>query len=119
MRAANLRAALADLLARLGHIEELRVRADTGDTHAAIALAGVLANEGNTDDALNLLRTRADAGQMPDTKLMPDAGQMPAAIALASLLAHLGRLDDLRARRRWRLARGRPIDRRTCPARQR
>ena len=40
---------LADVLAERGDLEELRTRADAGDTHAAARLADVLAGRGDLD----------------------------------------------------------------------
>ena len=51
-------AAAARLLAGRGDLDELRARADAGDTYAAEELAGLLAGRGDLEE----LRTRADAG---------------------------------------------------------
>jgi hypothetical protein len=60
-------------------------RADAGDRDAARRLAELLAEQGRTDDAIDLFRAHADAGDQ-------DAGER-----LADLLAEQGRIDELRA----------------------
>jgi hypothetical protein len=59
-------------------------RADAGDKHATLWLAGLLAERGDLDEAVQILRTRAGDG--------------PAAVYLAGLLAQRGDLEELCAR---------------------
>jgi hypothetical protein len=58
--------------------------ADAGDKHATLWLAGLLAERGDLDEAVQILRTRAGDG--------------PAAVYLAGLLAQRGDLEELCAR---------------------
>ena len=74
--------AVRRLLAKRGHLDELRARADAGDRSAASALVDLLAERGDLDE----LGARADAGQLI------------AAWRLAGLLAERGDLDGLRVR---------------------
>jgi hypothetical protein len=77
---------LAGLLAKLGCIEELRARGDRGNLWAASHAADLLVEQNRTDEALALLRAHADAGH----------GY--AAQQLAQLLATHGRVIELRTR---------------------
>ncbi|WP_328451969.1 hypothetical protein [Amycolatopsis sp. NBC_00438] len=96
---------LGDLLARQGHIAELRTRADNGDDHAAIRLAELLADQGDSAE----LRTRADngddiaadqlaqllaeQGHEAELRSRADNGDNHAAIRLAELLAAQGQVE--------------------------
>ena len=73
---------LATQLARLGRLEELRVRAD--DPWAANRLIRLLVEQGQFDEAIGLLRPRADTGDTWANRL------------LADLLAQRGELESLR-----------------------
>jgi tetratricopeptide (TPR) repeat protein len=53
---------LAKLLAERDDLGELRARADAGDTYAALELARLLAYRGDLDEAVQILRRMADAG---------------------------------------------------------
>jgi hypothetical protein len=53
---------LARLLAQRGDLDGLRARADAGDGLAAPALAGLLADRGDPDEAGQIERARAVAG---------------------------------------------------------
>ncbi|MGV9387370.1 tetratricopeptide repeat protein [Nonomuraea sp. NPDC003707] len=77
---------LVDLLAEHGREEELRSRADDGDALAVDRLGGLLAERGQVEEALALLRMHADGGNLH------------AASRLAELLAEHGRVEELRAR---------------------
>jgi hypothetical protein len=79
--------ALDDLLTVHGRIDQLRARAEGGDSDAARRLAGLLARQGRVDDAIATLRTWTDAGV-----------HQREAEQLADLLIAQGRIDDLRAR---------------------
>jgi hypothetical protein len=59
---------LATLLAKAGDLDELRVRADTGDRAAAGQLARLLADRGDLDG----LRARADAGDDVAAARLPE-----------------------------------------------
>ena len=73
---------MAEVLADRGELDELRARADAGDSSATSRLAGILADRGELDE----LRARADAGNQA------------AASRLAGILASRGDLDELRGR---------------------
>ncbi|MFF3868292.1 hypothetical protein [Micromonospora sp. NPDC001898] len=73
---------LVDLLADRGHTDELRLRADHGDWHAAARLAALLAERGQTDEAERYWRVAADHG---DPRAYDE---------LAALLAAAGRPDE-------------------------
>jgi len=82
---------LADVLAQRGDLEELRTRADAGDTYAAARLADLLAGRGDLDQALQFLRAQANAGN-------GDASR------LAALLAQQRRGEEAERLRRFGLA---------------
>ncbi|PZF97841.1 T3SS (YopN, CesT) and YbjN peptide-binding chaperone 1 [Micromonospora deserti] len=73
---------LVDLLADRGRTEELRMRADHGDWHAAARLAALLAGHGHADEAERYWRIAADQG---DPRARDE---------LAALLAARGRHDE-------------------------
>lgn len=73
---------LVDLLADRGRTEELRIRAEHGDWHAAARLAALLAGEGRTDEAERYWRIAAEQG---DPRARDE---------LAALLAARGRHDE-------------------------
>ncbi|SCE99081.1 hypothetical protein GA0070558_1182 [Micromonospora haikouensis] len=73
---------LVDLLADRGHTDELRLRADHGDGHAAARLAALLAERGQAEEAERYWRVAADLGD-------PGAHD-----ELAALLAAGGRPDE-------------------------
>jgi len=52
---------LVELLAKQGHLDELRARADTGEWQAGFRLATLLAESGRVDE----LRTRMESGRLP------------------------------------------------------
>jgi hypothetical protein len=105
---------LNDLLARHNRTEDLRQRADAGDQHAARRLAAVLADGGQVDQAITILRTRGGtrdpdaARQLRDLLIqhnriddlgeLADAGDWQAAERLIDLLVKDGRIEDLRLR---------------------
>jgi thioredoxin-like negative regulator of GroEL len=74
---------LADLLAKLGRIDELRARGDAGDKEAAMRLADLLAEQGRIDDATAILRTRAYVGDWKAVR------------RLAEMLTEHGRIDPV------------------------
>ncbi len=100
---------LAGLLARRGDLDELRARADAGDSAAASQLAEVLELRGDLEQAAQVLRALADAGDR-DAAVDPgamrdlhwhlpnDVWQRDAAGQLARLLYERGDLEGLRAR---------------------
>jgi hypothetical protein len=53
----------AGLLAKRGDLNELRTRADVGDRFAASELADLLAGHGDLDQAVQIERALADAGE--------------------------------------------------------
>jgi len=53
---------LAKLLSWHRDLDGLRARADAGDRHAAGPLADLLAERGDLDEAMQILRAQADAG---------------------------------------------------------
>ncbi|MGC4789699.1 T3SS (YopN, CesT) and YbjN peptide-binding chaperone 1 [Micromonospora sp. DT178] len=73
---------LVDLLADRGRTDELRIRAEHGDWHAATRLAALLAGEGRTDEAERYWRIAAEQG---DPRARDE---------LAALLAARGRRDE-------------------------
>jgi hypothetical protein len=77
---------LDDLLVKHGRTEELRERASEGDTTAARRLAHLLQREGSPDQAIDIIRSIADAGD----KVAQEQ--------LARLLGEHGHIDELRAR---------------------
>ncbi len=101
---------LAELLAMRGDLDELRTRADAGDTNAAYYLANLLLEHGDRDE----LQTRAGAGDdsasirlaelltmrcdLDELRTRADAGDRSAAVRLSRLLAMRGDLDELRTR---------------------
>ena len=101
---------LAVLLAMRGDLDELRTRADAGDTNAAYHLADLLKERGDLDG----LRARANAGDdsatirladilamrgdLDELRTRANAGDRSAAVRLSRLLATRGGLDELRAR---------------------
>ncbi len=108
---------LAELLAGRGDLAELRARADA-DRYAAEQLAELLARRGDLDEAIQILRTQADAGDenaarqlagllagrgdldeaIQILRTQADAGDENAAEQLVELLAVSGDLDELRTR---------------------
>ncbi|MFY1699914.1 MULTISPECIES: T3SS (YopN, CesT) and YbjN peptide-binding chaperone 1 [unclassified Solwaraspora] len=73
---------LVDLLADRGHLDQLRVLAETGDWHAASRLATLLHEQGAVGEAERFWRLAADQGE-------------PAArTALATVLADRGDVDE-------------------------
>jgi hypothetical protein len=73
---------LVDLLADRGRTEELRIRAEHGDWHAAARLAALLAAQGRADEAERYWRIAAEQG---DPRARDE---------LAALLAARGRHDE-------------------------
>ncbi|MGC4806761.1 T3SS (YopN, CesT) and YbjN peptide-binding chaperone 1 [Micromonospora sp. DT233] len=73
---------LVDLLADRGHTDELRLRADHGDGHAAARLAGLLAERGRAGEAERYWRVAVEHG---DARAYDE---------LAALLAAEGRPDE-------------------------
>ena len=88
---ADAAAILAALLRKRGNLGELRARAGAGDQSAAGQLADTLAEGGDLDEAAQILRTRADAGN-------GDAWR------LAQLLDRQGRSEEAERLRRFGLA---------------
>jgi thioredoxin-like negative regulator of GroEL len=86
---------LARLLARRRGLEELRARSDVGDWAAAATLADLLADRGDLDQAEQILRTRADAGDTGAARNL--AGR------LAALLAQRGQGEEAERLRRFGL----------------
>lgn len=72
---------LAGWLARRGNIEELQARADAGDTYAGMALAKLLAERGDLDRAVKILRAQGEYDSMTMA-------------FLAFLLADHGRIEE-------------------------
>jgi len=105
---------LDDLLVIHGHLDELRARADDGDTYAAFRLATLLEERGRTDEAIDLIRACADAGDngarvrladllaehghIEELRVRADAGDEESANRLSHLLARQGSIDELQAR---------------------
>ena len=105
---------LAGLLAERGDLDELRARADAGDSHAAERLALLLAERGDLDGAAQILRPQDDFGDLfgeyfladllarhgdlDRLRALADVGGRIATSRLADLLARRGDLDELRAR---------------------
>ena len=105
---------LAGLLAERGDLDELRARADAGDSHAAERLALLLAERGDLDGAAQILRPQDDFGDLfgeyfladllarhgdlDRLRALADVGGRIATSRLADLLAQRGDLDELRAR---------------------
>jgi predicted negative regulator of RcsB-dependent stress response len=107
---------LAALLAKQGDLNELHERATAGSWSAAHRLITLLTERGRTDEAIDMLRQRADrdryaADQL--TELLVEQGRVDDAIELlrqraaddqyatdrlADLLAEHGRVDELRQR---------------------
>ncbi|MEU0518258.1 tetratricopeptide repeat protein [Streptosporangium sp. NPDC006007] len=105
---------LADLLVEQGRNEELRTRAEAGDTPAAWRLADILAMDGHDDEALQFLRAHVDAGgahvawrlanvlvkQGHDDEALQflrtqfDAGDLYVAWKLADMLVEQGKPDE-------------------------
>ena len=101
-------------LAERGDLDELRARADAGDGAAATELAGLLANRGEQDEAVQILRARADAGDKEAAQLLvgmlvvlgdreklrdwADTGDEFAVVVLAGMLRAQGDVEELRAR---------------------
>ena len=79
------------MLAERGDLEELRARADAGDVYAAGELAELLARRGDLDQAEQILRAQADAGD-------------GYAHRLAELLTQQGRGEEAERLRRFGLA---------------
>jgi len=77
---------LVNLLADQGRIDELRQRAESGNTYAGSRLAGILIEQGHIDEAGTILRRCADAGDDD------------AALRLVDLLVEQGHIDELRQR---------------------
>ena len=75
-------------------MDELRARADAGDWVAAATLADLLADRGDLDEAAQILRARADAG---------DTGAPNLAGRLAELLAQQGQGEEAERLRRFGL----------------
>ncbi|WP_306416161.1 T3SS (YopN, CesT) and YbjN peptide-binding chaperone 1 [Micromonospora okii] len=119
---------LVDLLADRGHTEELRLRADHGDPHAAARLAALLAERGQADEAERYWRVAAEHGDArahdelagllaadgrPDEAIdllrrSVDQGNRRSLPLLVTLLTEHGRLDEgIDLLRRW-AARGTP-----------
>jgi hypothetical protein len=85
---------LADLLAEQGKLDELRELADSGNSYAASTLAALLTEQGRHDEAAAVLRPAADSGQAAAAGHAFAASV--AAEQLAALLAEHGKLDELR-----------------------
>jgi thioredoxin-like negative regulator of GroEL len=85
---------LAGLLAQLGRIDDLRLRASKGDQPAGIQLASLLAAEGRFDEAIALVRARADNGDAEAkeklAELLAECGRNDEAIAILQALADTG-----------------------------
>ncbi|MBW4717321.1 tetratricopeptide repeat protein [Saccharothrix obliqua] len=103
---------LVNLLAMQGRENELRVRANGGDSVAAIGLANLLAKRGELEHACDVLRPHADGDrqaaawlnrwleQLGATRELRDraeAGDRSAATNLVDLLGGQGRLAEARA----------------------
>ncbi|MDP4511742.1 hypothetical protein [Nonomuraea turcica] len=104
---------LARLLSERGRIDELRARADQGDSFARSALVGLLREQGKIGEAVAILRDQADAGNLnaayglasllaeqglvSELRTRAEAGDLYAPQKLADLLEAQGRLDELRA----------------------
>jgi hypothetical protein len=93
---------LAELLAQRGDLDGLRARADAGDLAALRVLELVLLQRGDRDEAEQIRRARADAGDwvapwLP-AKLRAQQRDEAAARERTELLAQRGDLDALRAR---------------------
>ncbi|WP_378976220.1 hypothetical protein [Paractinoplanes rhizophilus] len=84
---------LADLLAEHGRIDELRRRADSGDTVAAYVLVDLL----------------AETGQADELSQMADAGNLEAADKLSELLLTRGQVDEAIAVLRSLIENGSPF----------
>jgi len=106
-------AALVDLLAQRGDLDELRARADAGDRNAAWRLADLLAERGDLDGVVQILQDQAEAGDeyaalrltgllaergdLDGLRVLADIGEGAAASELARLLAERNDLEELRA----------------------
>lgn len=99
------------ILVNRGALDELAARVRQGDSDATRKLAHVLADRGDVDGALRVLRERGEAGRrrvasvhdelvvdLDELRAQADEGNGTAASRLASALIRRGDFDQLRAR---------------------
>lgn len=102
---------LNTILVNRGALDELAARVRQGDSDATRKLAHVLADRGDADGALRVLRERGEAGRrrvasvhdelvvdLDELRARADEGNGTAASRLASALIRRGDFDQLRAR---------------------
>jgi predicted negative regulator of RcsB-dependent stress response len=101
----------ADLLVAYDRVDELRQRAEAGDSHAASRLARRLVKQGNVDDAIAVLRQHtgdwssahdlarllAKHDRVDELRQLTEAGDTTAGLLLVDLLADKGEIDEVQA----------------------